>query len=279
VIPLNHPSRSMAKNWYHVILLIGVGLMLFPFVWMFLTALKPEREILAVPPTFFPRTLTFENFTDIAHRIPVFRYFMNSVLVAVVSTVAVLVTSSFAGAVFAKYDFPFKNALFMIILGTTMVPFECYMIPFYLMVSKAGLIDSYTGIMLPLVITSFGIFLMRQHIATIPDDLMDAARIDGCNELGVFTSVILPLSKSALSALAIFQFMFGWAFFVWPLIVTNSSELFVLEVGLAMFQNQYAVEYGSVMAGASISVVPLIIVFLIFRENIVSGMALSGMKS
>ena len=160
-----------------------------------------------------------------------------------------------------------------------MVPFECYMIPFYLMVSKAGLIDSYTGIMLPLVITSFGIFLMRQHIATIPNDLMDAARIDGCSELGVFTSVIIPLSKSALSALAIFQFMFGWAFFVWPLIVTNSSELFVLEVGLAMFQNQYAIEYGSVMAGASISVVPLIIVFLIFRENIVSGMALSGMKS
>ena len=151
--------------------------------------------------------------------------------------------------------------------------------PFYLMVSKAGLIDSYTGIMLPLVITSFGIFLMRQHIATIPDDLMDAARIDGCSELGVFTSVILPLSKSALSALAIFQFMFGWAFFVWPLIVTNSSELFVLEVGLAMFQNQYAVEYGSVMAGASISVLPLIVVFLIFRDNIVSGMALSGMKS
>lgn len=253
--------------------------MLFPFVWMFLTALKPEREILTVPPTFFPRTLTFENFTNIAGRIPVFRYFMNSVLVAVVSTVAVLITSAFAGAVFAKYDFPFKNALFMIILGTTMVPFECYMIPFYLMVSKAGLIDSYTGIMLPLVITSFGIFLMRQHIATIPDDLMDAARIDGCSELGVFTSVILPLSKSALSALAIFQFMFGWAFFVWPLIVTNSSELFVLEVGLAMFQNQYAVEYGPVMAGASISVLPLIIVFLIFRENIVSGMALSGMKS
>jgi len=276
---LAHPSGSITKNWYHIILLLGVGLMLFPFVWMFLTALKPESEILTVPPTFLPRTLTLENFTNIAKRIPVFRYFMNSVLVAVVSTVAVLITSAFAGAVFAKYNFPFKDALFMIILGTTMVPFECYMIPFYLMVSKAGLIDSYTGIMLPLVITSFGIFLMRQHIATIPDDLMDAARIDGCSELGVFTSVILPLSKSALSALAIFQFMFGWAFFVWPLIVTNSSELFVLEVGLAMFQNQYAVEYGSVMAGASISVLPLIVVFLIFRDNIVSGMALSGMKS
>ena len=279
MIELAHPSGSITKNWYHIILLLGVGLMLFPFVWMFLTALKPESEILTVPPTFLPRTLTLENFTNIAKRIPVFRYFMNSVLVAVVSTVAVLITSAFAGAVFAKYNFPFKDALFMIILGTTMVPFECYMIPFYLMVSKAGLIDSYTGIMLPLVITSFGIFLMRQHIATIPDDLMDAARIDGCSELGVFTSVILPLSKSALSALAIFQFMFGWAFFVWPLIVTNSSELFVLEVGLAMFQNQYAVEYGSVMAGASISVLPLIVVFLIFRDNIVSGMALSGMKS
>ena len=272
-------ARSLTKNWYHVFLLIGVILMLFPFLWMFLTALKTEREILSVPPTFLPKTSTLENFRSISQRIPVVRYFMNSVLVASVSTIAVLITSALAGTVFAKYSFPFKEVLFMIILGTTMVPFECYMIPFYLMVSKAGLIDSYTGILLPLVITSFGIFLVRQHVATIPDDLMDAARIDGCTELGVFLNVILPLSKAALAALAIFQFLFGWAFFVWPLIVTNSSDLFGLEVGLAMFQNQYAVEYGPLMAGASLSVLPLIIVFLIFRDSIISGMALSGMKS
>ena len=271
--------RKIAKNWYHIILMLGVVLMLFPFIWMFLSSFKTEQEILFVPPTFFPLEPTWNNFVSVCSRIPIFRYFLNSVLVAGVSTLCVLITSALAGTVFAKYSFPFKNLLFIIILGTTMIPFECYMIPFYLMVSKAGLIDTYTGIIAPLVITSFGIFLMRQQVETIPDDLMDAARIDGSNEFGVFLNVVLPLSKSALAALAIFNFMFGWAFFVWPLIITNSSEHFVLEVGLTMFQNQYTVEYGPAMAGTAISVLPLIIVFMFFRRHIISGMAMSGMKS
>ena len=276
---MNMQIRKMAKKWYHIILMLGVVLMLFPFVWMLLSSFKTEQEILFVPPTFFPKSPTWNNFVSVCNRIPIFRYFINSVLVSVISTVCVLITSAFAGTVFAKYDFPYKNTLFIIILGTTMVPFECYMIPFYLMISKAGLIDTYTGIIAPLVITSFGIFLMRQQAGSIPNDLMDASRIDGCNELRVFLNVVLPLSKSALAALAIFSFMFGWAFFVWPLIITNSSELFVLEVGLTMFQNQYTVEYGPVMAGTAISVIPLVIVFMFFRRHIISGMAMSGMKS
>lgn len=272
-------AKKYLRNWYHLLLLFGVLIMLFPFVWMFLSAFKPEQEILSVPPAIFPVKPVWDNFVQVYNRIPIFRYFKNSVLVAGISTIFVLVTSAFAGTVFAKYSFPFKNVLFIMVLGTTMIPFETYMIPFYIMVSKAGLVDTYIGIMSPLIITSFGIFLMRQHVASIPDDLMNAARIDGCSELGVFWNVILPLSKSLLSALAIFSFMFGWAFFVWPLIITNSADHFVMEVGLTMFQNQYTVEYGPLMAGTSLSVIPPLLVFIFLRRNIISGMATSGMKS
>ena len=262
----------------HSLLLFGVFIMIFPFIWMFLTSFKTEQEILRVPLTFLPLGPTFENYVNVCNTIPIFRYFINSLLVATVGTIFVLITSAFAGSVFAKYNFPFKNLLFIIILGTTMIPFECYMIPFYLMISKAGLIDTYVGIIAPLVITSFGVFLMRQHVASIPDDLMDAARIDGCGELRVFWNVIIPLSIPALSALAIFNFMFCWAFFVWPLIITNSAEHFVLEVGLTIFQNQYTIAYGPVMAGTAISVAPVILIFMFFRRHIISGMAMSGMK-
>lgn len=262
----------------HSLLFFGVFIMIFPFIWMLLTSFKTEQEILRVPLTFVPLGPTFENYVNVCSTIPIFRYFINSLWVASVGTLFVLITSAFAGSVFAKYDFPFKNVLFIIILGTTMIPFECYMIPFYLMISKAGLIDTYTGIIAPLVITSFGVFLMRQHVASIPDDLMDAARIDGCSELRVFWNVIIPLSIPALSALAIFNFMFCWAFFVWPLIITNSADHFVLEVGLTIFQNQYTIAYGPVMAGTAISVVPVVLIFMFFRRHIISGMAMSGMK-
>lgn len=272
-------AKKYLRNWYHLLLLFGVLIMLFPFVWMFLSAFKPEQEILSVPPAIFPVKPVWDNFVQVYNRIPIFRYFKNSVLVAGISTIFVLVTSAFAGTVFAKYSFPFKNVLFIMVLGTTMIPFETYMIPFYIMVSKAGLVDTYTGIISPLIITSFGIFLMRQHVASIPDDLMNAARIDGCSELGVFWNIILPLSKSVLSALAIFSFMFGWAFFVWPLIITNSADHFVMEVGLTMFQNQYTVEYGPLMAGTLLSVIPPLLVFIFLRRKIISGMAMSGMKS
>ncbi|HLW33065.1 MAG TPA: carbohydrate ABC transporter permease, partial [Aequorivita sp.] len=176
---MNKQISKISKNWYHIILMFGVVIMIFPFVWMLLSSFKTEQEILFVPPTFFPLNATWNNFISVCNRIPIFRYFFNSVLVSTISTVCVLITSALAGTVFAKYDFPYKNVLFMIILGTTMVPFECYMIPFYLMISKAGLIDTYTGIIAPLVITSFGIFLMRQQVSSIPNDLMDTARIDG----------------------------------------------------------------------------------------------------
>ena len=262
----------------HSLLFFGVFIMIFPFIWMLLTSFKAEQEILRVPLTFVPLGPTFENYVNVCSTIPIFRYFINSLWVASVGTLFVLITSAFAGSVFAKYDFPFKNILFIIILGTTMIPFECYMIPFYLMISKAGLIDTYTGIIAPLVITSFGVFLMRQHVASIPDDLMDAARIDGCSELRVFWNVIIPLSIPALTALAIFNFMFCWAFFVWPLIITNSADHFVLEVGLTIFQNQYTIAYGPVMAGTAISVVPVVLIFMFFRRHIISGMAMSGMK-
>ena len=169
--------------------------------------------------------------------------------------------------------------IFFLILTTVMVPFQVFMVPLYLSMVNAGLVDSYAGIVLPWLIMSFGIFFMRQNIASIPDDLIDAARIDGCSEFRIFRKVIFPLSKSAMSALAIFAFMDAWGYFIWPLIITSSTKKFVLEVGLALFQHRFFIDYGSTTAGSTIAILPVIVVFMIFRRHIIDGVTLTGLKA
>lgn len=262
----------------HTILIIAAALMLLPFVWMLTTSLTPSAEILTPSLRVWPAHPTLQHYREVVQAAPWLYYFWNTLVVSTGSALAILFTSSLAGFIFAKYQFPGRNALFIIVLGTAMIPFESYMIPFYLQMKSLGWVNTYQGIAAPLLIMSFGIFFMRQSIMTIPDELLDAARIDGASELYIYRRVILPLSKPALGALAILAVQNAWAFFIWPMIVTSDRSRFTMELGLAMFQRAYTVDYGRITAGSVITVLPVLVAFLILRRSIIRGVTLAGMK-
>jgi multiple sugar transport system permease protein len=263
----------------HLFLIVGSLIMILPFVWMLSTSLKPPHEVLSWPPQLLPKTFTLMNYGTVFQTAPFGRFFMNSVLMASVSTVSIMLTSALAGYVFGKFSFPGKNFLFILTLATAMVPLEVYMIPLYMSMVGMGWVNKFIGLVAPYLIMSYGIFFMRQNIvATIPDDLLDAARIDGASELTIFVRVVFPMLTGPSGALAIFAFMQTWAAFIWPLIITSSRELWTMELGLGMFQYRFTVDLGPINAGSMLSIIPVLIVFLIMRKNIIQGITLTGMK-
>jgi multiple sugar transport system permease protein len=275
--------RSAARLWQDALLqavmLLGAGLMLLPLVWMVSTSLKPASEVITWPPQLIPKSPTLENYRGIFEAAPFGRFFVNSLLVSGASTVAILLTSSLAGFVFAKYRFPLKTPLFVLVLATAMVPFETYMLPLYLLMKDFEWINTYQGLVAPYLVMSFGIFFMRQAIgSSIPDELLDAARIDGSSEWGLYWRIILPLSTGAIGALGIFAFMQAWAAFIWPLLMTSTNEMSTMELGLALFQNRFTVDYGLITAGSSLSFFAVLAAFLFFRRHIIQGITLTGMK-
>ena len=263
----------------HAILLLGAIVMVLPMIWMLLTSFKPATEIAVWPPVWVPQAPTLSNYSGVFETAPFGRFFANSVGMSLVATLSVVVTSLLAGAVFAKYRFPGRAALFGLIIATAIVPFESYMIPLYLQLNAIGWINTYQGIVLPTLFMSFGIFLMRQHVASaIPTDYLEAARIDGASEWWILIRIIAPLSVSAFSAIGIFAFIQAWAAFIWPLLVANDQLLFNMEVGLTAFQFKFSTDFGKLMAGSVISTLPMLIVFLILRRRIIESVALTGIK-
>ncbi len=262
-----------------IFLVFGALIMVLPFIWMFSTSLKPPSEVLSWPPQLIPTSPTTKNYVTVFETAPFLRFFMNSVMMASVSTVSILLTSTLAGYVFGKFDFPFKNFFFILILATAMVPFETYMVPLYLRMVDFHWVNKFIGLVAPYLVMSYGIFFMRQNvIATIPDELLDASRIDGVSEFGIFWRIVLPLMSGSAGALSIFSFMQTWAAFIWPLIITSSRDLWTMELGLGMFQYRFTVDLGPINAGSMISILPVLIVFLFMRRKIMSSMTLSGLK-
>ena len=269
----------LGKSISYFVLIILIIVMLLPFLWMVSTSLKPPPEVIAWPPNLLPKNLTWENYTGLFRAAPFLRFFLNSLIMSVVSTVSIVVTATLAGFVFSKYTFPLRNLLFLIILMTAMVPLEVYILPLYVRMFQLKWLNTYQGLAAPYLIMSFGIFLMRQYIGhSIPDELLDAMRIDGASEWRIFRSVILPLSTSAMAALAIFAFMQAWAAFIWPLLVVKQQPMYTMELGLGMFQNRFTIEFGLISAGSVFSFFPVVVVFLLFRRNIVQGVTLTGLK-
>jgi multiple sugar transport system permease protein len=263
----------------HAILMLGAVFMVLPMLWMLATSFKLPPEIAAWPPRLLPQTPTFTNYTGIFDAAPFGRYFLNSVGMSLIATLSVCLTSFVAGAVFAKYRFPGRTLLFGLIIATAIVPFESYMIPLYLQINAIKWINTYQGIILPTLFLSFGIFLMRQHVASaIPTDYLEAARIDGASEWWILARIVAPLSAPALSAIGIFAFINAWGAFIWVLLVANDQLLFNMEVGLTAFQFKFTADYGKMMAGSVISTVPMLIVFLILRRRIIESVALTGLK-
>lgn len=262
----------------YLLLSAGAAFMILPFIWMLSTAFKPPQEVLSIKPRFIPAHPTLENFYAVFAKAPFGRFILNSTIIAVLSTVSIALTSSLGGFVFAKYRFPGRGLLFWTLIATIMIPPQIFVFPLYLFMRDVGLVDTYLGILAPSLIMGFGLFLMRQTISTIPDELLDSARIDGCSEFRIYWNIILPVIKNAVGALSIYAFITSWGYLLWPLIITNSEELFTVPLGLAVFQKRFTVEYGPMMAACTIATLPLILAFAIFRRRIVESFVLSGLK-
>lgn len=267
------------QTFSQLFLLLGVVVMILPFLYMVGTSFKPPSEVITWPPTLAPEKPTLENYASLRTAAPFGRFFLNSLIVAVVSTLGIISTSTLAGYIFSKFRFPGRTLLFILLLSTAMVPFETYLIPLYLIAKNLKLLNTYAGLVGPYLIMSFGIFLMRQNIGSaIPDELLDAARIDGASEWRIFFQLVVPLSKSAISALGILAFIQAWSAFIWPLILATEREMYTMEVGLSIFQRRFTIEYGSITAGSTISILPILMIFLILRRHIIRGITLTGLR-
>ncbi|AIE85574.1 carbohydrate ABC transporter permease [Fimbriimonas ginsengisoli] len=256
-------------------------MMVAPVVWMLSTAFKPEHDVLIPKPQWVPEHATFQNFRNLfakAEEFPILRWFFNSLGIALVVTLLVLAVTSMAAFALARIEFKGRNALFILIVATMIIPNQVMLIPVFLIVTQLGLFNSYLGIILPGLASAFGVFLLRQFFLTIPAELEEAAFLDGAGLWTIYSRVIMPLSKPALATLAIFTFMGSWNSFEWPLIVTNDIDMRTLPVGLSIFQGRYNLEYGLTMASAVIITVPMLIAFLIFQRRITEGIALTGLK-
>ena len=272
-------DRLSVRITRYILLTLGALIMVIPFIWMFLTAFKTTAELNQWPPTFLPETWRFENFADVFRTSPFAKYFLNSLIMSSVSTIAILYTSTMAGYIFAKYRFFGKTAIFGVILATAIVPFEVYMIPVFMQLRGLELADTMGGLIAPYLVMSFGIFFMRQNVsALVPDEIIEAARADGASEFRIFFQIVLPMLGSSLAALGIFAFLEAWNAYVWPLIVVNSDALFTMELGLSQFQSAFTLNIPLVTAGSLISILPILIVYIVLRRQIMDSFATTGLK-
>jgi multiple sugar transport system permease protein len=258
------------------LLLLGGVLMVLPFVYMLSTSLKTSAEVYEL--SLLPRAPTLDNYRRLAGASGFPRWFLNSFAIAVATTVSVLFFDSLVGYTLAKFRFRGRRLVFVAILSTLMVPTEMLVLPWYVMSKNLGWLDTYWGIMFPGMMTGFGTFLMKQFFEGVPDELLEAARVDGLGEFRIWWRIAMPLVGPALSALAIFTFLGNWTAFLWPLISTTDRDLYTLPVGLASFSGEFQREWEMVMAGASVATLPMLLVFVLLQRYIVRGVMLAGIK-
>ncbi|MDI4647269.1 carbohydrate ABC transporter permease [Cohnella hashimotonis] len=271
-------KKRVANLASHLFLALLAVALTFPFLWMLTGAFKDNLEVVAMPPRLLPSRWNFDNFAEIEAYFPLYRFFANSALVAVATTLLQLAICTMAAYVFAKIAFRGRQSLFVLFLTTMMIPAQVTLVPLFILFSRTDLIDTYAGLILPGIFSAYGTFLLRQNIMTIPNELMEAAFIDGASYYRVFFSVIVPLVKPTLSALSIFAFMSSWNNFLWPLIAVNSKELMTLPLGLSKLQGQWSTEWNLLMAGNVVSFVPIFIVFLFAQRYFIKGITMTGIK-
>lgn len=256
---------------------IGSLWALFPFLWMVSTSLKSDSQVLIYPPVWFPSPPIWGNYAEVMRLLPFGRFLVNTMVVAVTVTILELITSSFAAYAFARLRFPGRDKLFLLYLATLMIPGQVTIIPNFLVMSWLGWVDTYMALIIPAAFSAFGTFLLRQFFLSIPPELEQAARIDGCSYFGIYRHIILPLSGPALATLAVFAFMTQWNAFLWPLIVTNKETMRTLTVGIRYFGDDAPGQFNYLMAGTVMSIIPILIVFLVLQRYFVRGVALTGM--
>ncbi len=262
----------------YLILVIGAFVMVFPFIWMINASLMTAGEIQLRPPVWLPAEPQFNNYVELSESLPIGRLYFNSLFTSGIIVFGVLLTSSLAGFAFAKYHFPGREFLFYLILATMMIPFFVTLIPVFFIVRQLGWIDTYQGLVVPGLTSAYGIFLMRQFMITVPNELIDAARIDGASELTIFWRIVIPLVKPALATLGTFTFIGAWNNFLWPLLVIDSRELFTLPLGINSLRSLYSDNTNLLMAGTAVSVLPMLVVFIFLQRYFIQGIALTGLK-
>jgi len=262
----------------HLVLIIGVVIMIIPFVWMVTTSLKQDWEVFTPQMQWLPETPIWRNYVEAWETAPFGRYYANTVFVATMVVLGQLIICSMAAYAFARLRFPGRDVLFVGVIGTMMLPGTIMLVPSYLILHWLNWIDTYYALVVPSLFNAFGIFLMRQFFLTIPRELDDAAVIDGASRFGILWRVYVPLSKPALATIGIFTFMGQWNSFIWPLIVTNSEEMRVITTGISMFKDQYNTNWTLMMAASTTATVPLLIVFLFAQRWFIEGITLTGLK-
>ena len=272
-------AKRTARPWLYAVLGLGLLMVIAPFVWMVLGSFKTEGELRQSPPTWWPETSTLDNYTQLFSRLDFGTYFTNSLVVAVVVTAGNLLFCSMLGYALAMLEFPGKRALFVVVMATLMIPGVVTFVPLFVLVANVGLINSLPGLILPFLVTPFGVFLMRQFILGLPKDLLDAGRVDGAGELRIFARIILPLCGPALATLGILTFLGSWNNFLWPLVVAQTEDTYTLPVALALYsKGQNSTNYGLLLAGATVVLLPELAVFLAFQRRFIEGIATTGIK-
>ena len=262
----------------HLALIALAALTLAPFVWMVAASFMPTGEASAIPPRFWPSTPTLEHYRDLFTRMDMGRYLFNSVLIALLATLLSTLINAMAGYAFAKLRFVGREALFRGLLAAMVIPAQVAMLPLFLLLKSMGLINTYAGVLVPLLASIFGIFLVRQYAQNIPDAMLDAARLDGASEFRLFWSVILPMLRPILATLALFTFMGSWNDFMWPLIVLSDGSLYTLPVALANLSGEHVQDTELMMAASTLTVLPVLIVFLILQKQYVAGLTQGAIK-
>lgn len=271
-------KTKLMKILAHSVLLLGSFMMLVPFFWMISSSFKSLNEVFVFPPKLFGEQLVWENYTKISSRFNYFGYFLNSMKVSAWVVFFQVLTSATAGYVFARLNFKGRDKIFLLYLATMMIPFHVTVITNFLQMSMYGLVNRLWSLMIPPMVSAFGTFLMRQFFITVPRELDESAKIDGCNPLMIFIKILLPMAKSTIATLVIFCFMFTWNDYFTPLIFINDSTKYTLPLGLASMKGLYSTDWPVLMASSTIAVLPVLIVFLFAQDAFVKGVMLSGLK-
>jgi len=281
IVQTLNTKRVVKITLYYILLVVLSVIFFFPFLWMLLSSVKTDVQIFSYGARLLPDPIYWENFTTAMAVAPLGRYYQNSIFVSVIVALGQVITSAMAAYVFAKLYFPMKNIIFIMYLGIMMIPSQVTIIPLFILMRNLGLVDSYASLILPFLAYPFGAFMLRQFFYTIPEDLEEAARIDGCSRLWILVRIIVPLSKSAMITLAMLSFMFNWNSFMWPLVVINTRSKYTLQLGLAMLRSEVSMtgNWGMLMAATTISIIPILIFLIITQKYIIKGISLTGLKS
>mgnify|MGYP000057868837 CR=1 FL=1 len=261
-------KRKVSSIALNALLLILGVVTVYPFVWMIFSSFKENQEIMALEQHLLPQKFIIDNYINMNAHFNFVRFFLNSIVITVVITLIVIYTSTICGFVLSKYKFKGRNILFGFVLSTMMIPWCVTIIPKYSMIQAFGWMDSYKALIIPAMFSGFGIFMMKQHISALPDEILEAARIDGANEFYIFHKIVLPMSKNGIFSIAIFQFLWAWEDFLWPYLVITNKDKQLLAVGLKMFNGQYSTDYGALFAATAISIIPVLLIYLFFPETV-----------